>query len=398
MDRRDFLCVTGIAGVSTFAGCLERLGFRQQSAWRDPPLVENRPDAVYHPAAAEEMGVYGIVADDEYAVGLSYTFPHRFWTVTGTETNRVVVDADDTMHLMVSVWDPETEHVLPTDISLEVLDNGSAVESIVPWPMLSQRMGFHYGDNVVLPGEGEYTARIRVGPIQSRRLGHFADRFETASTLEIPFEYSRSDIHDLEFEVFDTERHGVREALPAMDHGGNNGDDGYSHDHDHGNGNGNENGHNHTHDDEQDRDHDHTNAHDSPAHLPVSYSPDIDTLPGTHIGTERAGDADFPLIETGGEDQSGDTSLVVLPRTPYNQFILPFMPLSITVERDGETLLADSLEETLTDRFGHHYRRDIASLETGDELTITVDSPPGVSRHDGYETAFFDFADLTYVR
>lgn len=396
MDRRSFLRVTGIAGAgaSAFAGCLERLGFRSQSAWRDPPLVENRPDAVYRPAAAEEMGIYGIADDGEYAVGLSYTFPHRFWTVTGTETNRVVVEADDTMHLMVSVWDPETEHILPTDISLEVLDNGSAVESIVPWPMLSQRMGFHYGDNIVLPGEGEYTARVRVGPIQSRRLGHFADRFETASTLEIPFEYSRSDIHDLEFEVFDTERHGERDALPAMGHGGSNGDNGHSHDHDHGNGD----NHTHTHDDEQDRDHDHTNAHDSPDHPLVSHSPDIDTLPGTHLGTERSGDADFAVIETDGEDQVGDTAIVVLPRTPYNRFVLPFMTLSITVERDGETLLEDSLEETLADRFGHHYRRSIDSLETGDELTITVDSPPGVSRHDGYETAFFDFADLTYVR
>jgi len=30
-------------------------------------------------------------------------------------------------------------------------------------------------------------------------------------------------------------------------------------------------------------------------------------------------------------------------------------------------------------------------------VTVSVDSPPQVSRHDGYETAFFNFDELSYT-
>lgn len=363
MDRRGFLHLAGVGGTLTLAGCLDRLGFEEQSAWRDPPLVTNRPNAVYHPASAEDMGIYGTTSDGAYAVALSYTYPHRFWTVTGSETNRVVVDADDTMHLMVSVWDVETDTILPVEMRLEVRQNGSVVEQFVPWPMLSQRMGFHYGDNAVLPGEGSYTARIHVGPMQARRRGAFADRFTDARTLDIDFEYSRSDIHALEFEVYDTDTQGTPAALPLMDHG-------------------------------QGGDHD----GESP-HVPVSRSHPVDSLPGTHIGTERSGDADFVVVETDGDGLTDtDSYLAVSPRTPYNGILLPFCSLSATVDRDGTTVLAEPLQEALAPDFGHHYGLGIDSLQAGDRLTITVDSPPAVSRHDGYETAFFEFEDITFVR
>ncbi len=28
-------------------------------------------------------------------------------------------------------------------------------------------------------------------------------------------------------------------------------------------------------------------------------------------------------------------------------------------------------------------------------MTVSVDTPPQVSRHEGYETAFFDFSDVS---
>ncbi len=369
MDRRTFLQIGGVASGLALAGCLERLGFEQQSAWRDPPLVEDRPDAVYHPAATEDMGVYAVDDDGEYAVALSYTFPHRFWTVTGSETNRVVVESDDTLHLMVSVWDHETEHILPVDMHLEVLQGDTVVEEFTPWPMISQRMGFHYGDNAILPGEGEYTAHLRVGPIQARRLGQFAGRFEETRMFDLEFEYSRDDIHDLEFEVFESERHGQRDALPLMEHGEHH----------------------------EDEDHDNTGE---PPHPPVSASPDIDELSGTHIGTERSGDADFELLETDSEDWTDEERyLAVFPKTPYNEIILPLTALSVSIERDNETVLEPTpFEETLTDSFGHHYGLGIPVLNDDDQLTLTVDSPPAISRHDGYETAFFEFEDLEFVR
>jgi len=55
MRRRAFLVAT--AGAATAAGCLETLGLQTQSAWRDPPLVDDRPQAVYYPAVTEEMAM-----------------------------------------------------------------------------------------------------------------------------------------------------------------------------------------------------------------------------------------------------------------------------------------------------------------------------------------------------
>ena len=213
MNRRGFLRGTAVAGTVAIAGCLEGLGFEEQSAWSNPPLVDDRPNAVYLPAGTEEMGTYGRATDGEYAVELTYTIPHRFWLVAG-EIERIDVDADDSMHLMLTVWDPETDTVLPVNAELDVLRDGDSVTGqLSPWPMLSQRMGFHYGDNISLPDEGEYTARIRIGRLEAEGTGAFEDRFDSPSTLEIDFEFNRSDIHDLEFELIDEDRRGERDAL-----------------------------------------------------------------------------------------------------------------------------------------------------------------------------------------
>ncbi|WP_339106339.1 hypothetical protein [Haloterrigena salinisoli] len=366
MNRRAFLRGTAVAGTAAIAGCLERLGFEEESAWDNPPLVEDRPDAVYLPAGKEEMGHYGRASDGEYAVELSYTIPHRFWTVAG-DTQRVDVDTDDSMHLMLTVWDDQTDTILPVNTDLELRrDDGSIVEQLTPWAMLSQRMGAHYGDNITLPEEGTYTARARVGPVTTERTGAFADRFDDASELEIEFEFERSDIHDLEFEMVDEDRRGAREAHALMDpsghgHGGHDGD--------------------------------------GPGHAPTSDGPPVEDLPGDRLGTERSADAKITAIRTTADRLSGDGDyLVVCLRTPYNDVRLPSATLNATVERGGTTVLEDeSLAETIDPELGHHYGVQLAGLESGDELTVAVDRPPQVARHDGYETAFFDFEDVRYT-
>ncbi|QFU84987.1 iron transporter [Natronorubrum aibiense] len=378
MDRRGFLRGTVVAGSVGVAGCLERFGFEEQSAWSNPPLVENRPDAVYLPAGSEEMRSYGRATDGEYAVDLSYTMPHRFWLVAG-DTERVDVEADDSMHLMVTVWDAETDTVLPVNVSLELLHDGDSVGGqFSPWPMLSQRMGFHYGDNIHLPEEGSYTAKIRVGPLEVAHSGAFENRFESAATLEVDFEFERSDIHDLEYELVADDRRGSRDALSLMDHSEH-----ATHD-----GNGN---------------HDHggietPESFNELGHPPTSGGPPVDALPGTLLGTERSGDAELSALVSDADRMSEDGEyLIVCSRTPYNDVVLPLARLSTTVERDGSVVLEDeSLVETLDHEFGHHYGLEVDSLESGDEIAITVDAPPQVSRHDGYETAFFEFETVTY--
>jgi hypothetical protein len=383
MNRRCVLrtATVGLSAGIGVAGCLERLGFEEESAWANPPIVENRPDAVYLPAGAEEMGVYGTASEGDYALELSYTFPHRFWIPGqgGAQVDVDDVDTDDSLHLMLTVWDRETETVLPVDMTLELRRNGDPVDGVgsSPWPMLSQRMGFHYGDNVRLPGEGEYTLSARVGPVDARKTGEFEGRLDDPATLEVPFAFDRSDVHDLEFDAVDEERRGEREAFPLMDHG------------EHG-----------AHADGHDRDsHDHGNDDVGPP--PPSRGPPVDELSGDLLGIERSADARLAVLETDLErfgDDSGGSYLAVFPRTPYNDVVLPFTSLTATGERNGSRLFDEHLAETLDHEFGHHYGAAIDSLESGDEVTITVEAPPQVSRHDGYETAFLEFDPVTVTR
>ncbi len=380
MNRRDLLRGVAVAGGIGIAGCLERLGFEEQSAWANPPIVDDRPDAVYLPAGIEEMGHYGITTDGDYALFAGYTIPHRFW-IPGEGGSMVDVDTDDSLHLMLSVWDRETELVLPVDMHLEILDDGTPIDGVgsSPWPMISQRMGFHYGDNVPLPGDGSYTLEASVGPVDLQRTGVLENRLEERVTLSIEFEYAESDVHDIDVELFDEDRRGEREAVPLMDHAG---DDAHDHGGDH---------------DDEHSDHG-DDGHNEMTHPPTSRGPPIDDLPGNLLGTERTGDAAVSALLVDDDRFEADGSyLAICPRTPYNDVILPFTSLSVAIDRaDGDTE-ETSLTEALDETIGHHYGTAVEEVESGDELTLSIDTPPQVSRHDGYETAFFEFEDVTYT-
>jgi len=368
MNRRAFLrgtAAAGAVGTVGLAGCLEQLGFEEESAFANPPLVENRPDAVYLPSSRDAMGMYGMATDGDYAAMLSYTFPHRFWTVEATDEEKELIEitADDSLHLMVTVWDRETHTVLPVDARIEIRQDGELVDigSSSLWPMISQRMGFHYGDNIQLPGEGQYTARIQVGPVTLERTGTFAERLGSLGSLEIDFEYVRSDIHDLSFETIPESQRGNREALSLMkmEHGGGDG-----------------------------------------GHTPMGQATPLEELPGESLDAQRSGDATFAaLVSDADRLADGGSYLAVSPRTPYNRIILPFTSLSATVERDGTPIYDEplTLTEALDHEIGHHYGVTVDEIASGDRVTVTVGSSPQVSRHDGYETAFFDFDDVTYT-
>lgn len=365
MHRRELLR-TGVAiGTVGLAGCLDVL--ETQSAWRDPPIVENRPDAPYVPASTEEMRTYGVAEVGDYAVSLSYTFPHRFWTITGRETNRVEVRDEDTLHLMASVWDVETGTVLPTDVRMTVEGNGAAPYGGQLWPMLAQRMGFHYGDNLAIDEDGTYAATLRITPVSARLTGDLEGRFEEPATAEIEFEYASDDVYDLEFSMIDEERRGEPGELELMDHFG----------HAEG-GHGSPGGH-------ADQDPDAGGGHQ----MPAPTCPAAEEFPGEVVGTGESGGAAFVVATLEDERFGEGVHLAVSPRTPENRTMLPLMSLSATVERDGEAILEKPLESTLDPELGFHYGTTLAlALRSGDDVTIGIDSVPQAARHDGYETAF----------
>jgi len=366
MNRRTLLKSGAAISGAVLAGCLDT--FETESVWQSVPVVEDRPDAVYMPAGVEEMATYGIQHSGDYAFALHYTFPHRFYNVTSSGMDRVDVQESDAMHLMVTVWDRETGTVLPTELQLDLYSEGTLQTSLRPWAMISQRMGFHYGDNIQLDTEGGYTAEIQAAPIEARPVGELEGLFQNGTTVEIDFEYAVDDIYDLSFEEFDEDERGRRDAVPLMQH-----------------------------DDHGDHDgHDEHEGHDM--QMPVSTVPAPESLPGRLLGTKTSGDADIAvsLIESNSRFHE-QPYLLVSPRTPYNRIPLPEMSITATGYRDGEAVFSDEpLSAALDHGVDYHYGLAADSLDTIEGVRLDVTSDPRVSRHDGYETAFRDMESVEF--
>lgn len=348
--RRRLLGGLAGVGMAATAGCLgtlEAAGFQQESAWRDPPLVEDRPNAVYLPAITEGMKMYGMTTSGPYGLAVMYSYPHRFWTVTGDEVGKTVVEAHDSIHLMVSLWDKETGTTLPIDsgITIEITNDDGLVTQEVAYPMLSQQMGLHYGANYELSGEGSYTATVRVGGVPLRRTGTLSGRLESVQTAAFDFEFDTDDLHDVS--IREVEDAGSRGAVSTME---------------------------------------------MDMKVPLGRAPSIDSMPGTHFGRATSGDALFDafIVEQGSRFDVHGPYVYLSARTPYNQIVLPMMGLTLSVRRDGTTVLDRRLERTLDPEAGYHYGTGGVRLTSADDITITIDVPPQVARHDGYETAFIE--------
>lgn len=350
MDRRTVLQTdAGLVSTTALAGCLGRVF--ETRAFSEPSVVENRPNAVYYPSHIEGMEMAGMAKKESLKFALTYSFPHRFWTITGRNLNKVSIQQDDSVHLMGTVWDNETGIVLPAaTLSVAVTKGGTTVDERPLWPMLSQNMGYHFGDNMSLEGSGMYTAKVRIGGMQSRGTGKLEGRFGQPVTLETEFTYSERTRNGIMFERLD-EKKGTKGAVEPMD---------------------------------MDM-------------MPVASTPSVDELPGRAIGEATSGDGVF--VATVLEDASrftddGRPYLAVSARTPYNQFPLAFMSVSATLTRDASTVFDEALQPTIDHELKYHYGAAIESVESGDTLTITVGAPPQVARHEGYETAFLDMPEM----
>lgn len=353
MQRRHYLtsATVFLAGAST--GCTDLMDgpTSQDDGEENPSVVEDRPDAVYVPTHVDEMEMIGMGEAGDYMVGLMYSFAHGFWTVSGTSRERVDIKEDENVHLMATVWDGETETVLPvgSGLTLSIERDGEFVTERSPWPMLSQNMGFHFGDNFAIEGDGTYTVTASIAGMGIERLGEFEGRFEDQGAAEIEWEFASSELDALGSRQTD-DRAGEKGAVDLM---------------------------------EMDT-------------MPTSVLHRPEDLPGEVVGEAGSGDAAFVVTRV--EDQpfvDGEgTYLLVSPRTPYNRIPLPMMSLSVALERDGDVIHEGALQAAIEPDAGHHYGTEVDDLSSGDELTIGVDSPPQASRHEGYETAFLEMSDV----
>lgn len=342
MNRRTFLKTgVGFATATSLAGCADQL---TPQSTRAPAIVENRPNGIYLPGHVEGMQMIGTTERDGYGFGLMYSFAHRFWNVNGKTTSLTEIRRDDDIHLMASVWDSETQMILPeTGLSVEIYRNSDLVSQEAIYPMLSQHMGFHYGANFGLDGDGTYDVRLSVGGLSTRRTDTFQDRFEEPVTAAIPFEYSESKRDEINFRRL--EDAGSPGAVKPM----------------------------------------------AMEMVPDSTAPGVDRLPGRVIGTGRTDGAvfvttvlDSPPVGIVGQG----AYLAVSARSQYNRMVLPAMGLSATQIRDGETLFDRRLTRTLDPTLGYHYGTIIDDIQSGDQLILSPTLQPQTARHEGYETAF----------
>ena len=427
VSRRRFIR-TGVAvgGAIALAGCTEsddeqpaeEPDTEPEAETRQPelPLVEDPPDAVYLPTHFEAMRHLDAVEAGEFELVPMVTYPHQFWNVTGDEVQIAEPAVDDDVHLMVTVRDPETGTVIPVEsgLEIEVGREGESTESHVPWPMISQEMGFHIGDNLPLGEDGTYEVDVTVGAVDVERTGEFAGRFEESATGTFTFEFDQEFRDEVieGIEYLDEEYWGQPGALGPMMYGdhGHHGhdDDHHEHDDDH-----------HDHDDDHHDDSEHhpdDDHHEDHNDSGVDHGgfgtyhresgttelPPADELPGELLGEAQSGDAVIAATVLDAEsrfvdEEADDYYLAVSPRTPYNRGMLPMMTIDATVERDGEEVVDTQLTDTLDHEFGYHYALRTDDLEAGDTLTLSFPAPPQVSRHAGYETAFLEIEPVEYT-
>lgn len=353
MHRRRFLAAAGALGTSTLAGCGGLLKTESAST-NEPPLPKDRPNAVYYPTHIEGMQMPGMAKQGDLTCALTYSFPHRFWLLTGQEKKKVEIQPNDSMHIMPIVWDQKTK-IVPPDVNpqITVSQDGEQVTQLSPWPMLSQPMGFHFGDNIQLPGNDTYQAVVRVGSPSTKRTGSLAEGDYGPATFEFEFEFSQQKLEEVMYEDIPSKKEGTKGAVSPM----------------------------------------------SMEMIPTKQVPKKESLPGTIRGTPTSGDATFVVTTLDDASRYGgtesETYLAVSPRTPYNRYMLPLMSLSGTLQRNGNAVFDDILQATIDSELNYHYGAVLSDVPSGDELTITVDAPPQTARHEGYEMAFVEMPEMT---
>jgi len=355
MRRRRFLALGSLASASLLAGCAGDTDDATTAPTEtttpettSPPTTE-KPDGVYVQPFEERAAMQGTATIDDYTVALMFTVPHTFWTLTNADVSKTEQAPEDDIHLMAVVWDEETGTVLPAAAVSVELERGDFLQQEVLYPMLSQPMGSHYGDNFALDGDGTYTATVSIGAAAPRKTGAFEGRFDSVESAEMTVEF--------------TEETRARVGTSPVEQAGEPGA-----------------------------------LAPRESSYPKSVTPSPEALPGTVRGTAAIDDAYLVVADLASAERVGapeQAYLSVSPRTRYNRYELSGTALNATLERDGETVYDGGLTRTLSPDLGIHLGAAVPSVEAGDELTLTMRLPPQVGRHVGYETAFLDTGSVT---
>jgi Fe2+ transport protein len=93
-----------------------------------------------------------------------------FVIFNGTSERMIKPGPKSSFHLMVMLNDAHTGVPLPyASVWATITKNGKVVYDERQWPMISEYMGPHYGNDVSLPGAGNYRLSLLVSPPVSAR-------------------------------------------------------------------------------------------------------------------------------------------------------------------------------------------------------------------------------------
>jgi hypothetical protein len=99
-----------------------------------------------------------------------------FVIFNGTQEQEVKPTPKTSFHLMVMLTDAQTHVAIPYSSVWASISKGSKlVYNERLWPMISRYMGPHYGNNVSLPGSGEYKLSLLVSPPEAARHVEYKD-------------------------------------------------------------------------------------------------------------------------------------------------------------------------------------------------------------------------------
>jgi uncharacterized protein involved in high-affinity Fe2+ transport len=358
MHRRRLLQTLPATAALGLAGCIS--GDDPATATEAPTDAETTsaptttpegPTGIYVQTFIDEMVPAGMGTEGDVRAMLMLSIPHNFWNINGTEVQKTPREDADSFHLMATVFDPETKTVLPSSASTELTQDGETVSQEVTYPMLSQRMGFHYGANFQVADFGTYTARVAFEGMNAvERTGAFDGRFGERATVEIEFDWTQS-VAD-QFSVRDVDQGGNAGAVKPMD-----------------------------------------------MDAPQGVAPDTSDLPGEPVGSALADGARLVTryVPDGGRFTDEGDYLYVSARTRYNGFFVPMLGLDAVVERDGDTVAEGRLAPAIDDAAGYHYGLGVDALESGDAVTVRTTTPAQVARHEGYERAFRQMPDVSFT-
>jgi hypothetical protein len=113
--------------------------------------------------------------------------------VVDDATNEKLVkpSARTSFHLMVMLTDDRTNYPIPyASVWATIRDGSKIVFDERQWPMLSEYMGPHYGNNVTLPGPGTYRLSLLVSPPVSARHIEYAHIWLTPHRVNFTFRWN----------------------------------------------------------------------------------------------------------------------------------------------------------------------------------------------------------------